>query len=221
MSWTVKETEDNHEGIIKLREAIKTALDARILLFCAAADTGAVTEVEYPWSYDQRRIFRIGAATADGRVWGPTGSPQNLSFIVPGHKVVSRNPHREGALPDDFEEKTGSSIATALAAGLAALILHCVRLGAIQTELETRQGILSSTAVKAAEFERVKDHDNMNGVFKAIGLNEGQQKFIEVWKRFDSPAQNPKSPNADTPSELGAIAKLARDLVSGISGGSS
>jgi hypothetical protein len=221
MSWTVKETDYNRKGISELREAIKIALDAGILLFCAAADTGAVTEIEYPWSYDRSRIFRIGAATADGRVWGPTGSPQNLSFIVPGHKVVSRNPRREGALPDDFEEKTGSSIATALAAGLAALILHCIRLGAIQTELEARQGISSSTAVKVDEFERVKGHDNMNGVLKAIGLDEGQQRFIEVWKRFDGPAQNLKSPTADTPSELGTIAKLARDLVSGITGRSS
>lgn len=120
MSWTVKETKENRESIGQLREAIKLALDAGILLFCAAADTGAVTEVEYPWSYDQRRIFRIGAATADGRMWGPTGSPQNINFIVPGHRVVSRNPHREGALPADFKEQTGSSIATALAAGLAA-----------------------------------------------------------------------------------------------------
>jgi hypothetical protein len=35
-------------------------------------------------------------------------------------------------LPDDFEEKTSSSMATALAAGLAALILYRVRLEAIR-----------------------------------------------------------------------------------------
>jgi hypothetical protein len=229
MSWTVKKTEDNHSGIIGLGEAIKLALDQGILLFCSAADTGAVTEVEYPWAYDQRRIFRIGAATADGRMWGPTGSPQNINFILPGHKVVSRNPHREGALPDDFEERNGSSIATALAAGLAALILHCVRLGAIHTELEMQQGMPSAMAVKAPEFMRVKNRDNMNGVLKAIGLDEGQQRFIEVWKRFDGPTQNLKAPNIElnskadgtTPSGLGVIAKLARDFISGINGGAS
>jgi hypothetical protein len=229
MSWTVKETEDNRAAISSLREAIKLALDQNILLFCAAADTGHITEIEYPWAYDQRRIFRIGAATADGRMWGPTGSLQNINFILPGHKVVSRNPHREGALPDDFEERNGSSIATALAAGLAALILHCVRLGAIHSELEMRQGISSAIAVKASEFMRVKDHDNMSGVLGAIGLDKEQQRFIEVWKRFDGPTQNLKSPNiklnsrADgvTPSELGVIAKLARDFVSGIAGGTS
>lgn len=227
MSWTVKETEENHESISQLREAIKLALDARILLFCAAGDTGAMTEVEYPWSYDTRRIFRIGAAMVDGRILGSVGSPGNVNFILPGHKVQSRNPYREGALPDDFEQRTGSSIATALAAGLAVLILHCVRLGAIHTELEERRNIPSSTAVKAAEFLKLKDHDNMISVLKAIGLDEGQQKFIEVWRRFDAPTQALKAPsiNADTgggfegstPGELRVIARLARDFVSGIS----
>ncbi|KAJ4178293.1 hypothetical protein NW755_013305 [Fusarium falciforme] len=222
MSWTVKDTEDNHNGINGLREAVKDALNSGILLFCAAADTGAVTEVEYPWSFDQRRIFRIGAATADGRVWGPTGSPRDLSFIVPGHKVVSRNPHREGALPDDFEERTGSSVATALAAGLAALILHCVRLGAIHTEREALRGVRSPTAVSDADVESLKKHHNMHGVLRAIGLDEGQQRFIEVWRRFDGPAQELKSPGINSSGEaLDVVAKLARDLVSGIAGGSS
>ncbi|KAI8713707.1 Peptidase-S8 domain-containing protein [Fusarium sp. LHS14.1] len=219
MSWTVKDTEDNHKGINGLREAVKDALDSGILLFCAAADTGAVTEVEYPWSFDQRRIFRIGAATADGRVWGPTGSPRDLSFILPGHKVVSRNPHREGALPDDFEERTGSSVATALAAGLAALILHCVRLGAIHTEREALRGVRSPTTVSDVDVESLKKHHNMHGVLRAIGLDEGQQRFIEVWRRFDGPAQELKSNSSGE--ALNIVAKLARDLVSGIAGGSS
>ncbi|KAJ3466399.1 hypothetical protein MRS44_007057 [Fusarium solani] len=47
-SRTVKDTEDNHKGINNLREAVKDALNSGILLFCAAADIGAITEVEYP-----------------------------------------------------------------------------------------------------------------------------------------------------------------------------
>ncbi|KAF9768915.1 hypothetical protein IL306_013725 [Fusarium sp. DS 682] len=212
MSWTVKETGENREGINAFRQAIKDALDAGILLFCAAADTGAVTEVEYPWSFDRQRIFRIGAATADGRVWGPTGNPQNLSFILPGHKVVSRNPHREGALPDDFEERTGSSVATALAAGLAALILHCVRLAIVHREKQG--GAPSPTAVSDSDLERLTNHDDMHGVLRGIGLDEGQQRFIEVWRRFERPAQELKAPGMNQSMEaLGIVARLARDLV--------
>ncbi|KAF5533704.1 hypothetical protein FMEXI_11675 [Fusarium mexicanum] len=208
MSWTVKETVENRDGVNTFRQAIKDALDAGILLFCAAADTGAITEVEYPWSFDRQRIFRIGAATADGRVWGPTGSPQHLSFILPGHKVVSRNPHREGALPDDFEERTGSSVATALAAGLAALILHCVNLAIVHGKEHP-----STTAVSGEDLERLANHDDMYNVLRGIGLDEGQQRFIEVWRRFDRPAKELKEPMSEKMDALGIVARLARDLV--------
>jgi hypothetical protein len=113
-------------------------------------------------------------------------------------------------------------VATALAAGLAALILHCVRLGAIHTEREALRGVRSPTAVNDADVESLKKHHNMHGVLRAIGLDEGQQRFIEVWRRFDGPAQELKSPGINSSGEaLDIMAKLARDLVSGIAGGSS
>ncbi len=67
ISWTIKETKDNHDGIAALRDAVNLALGKGILFFCSAADAGAIVENEYPWDCDQRRIFRIGAAFADGR----------------------------------------------------------------------------------------------------------------------------------------------------------
>ena len=216
MSWTVRDTEDNREAINSLRDAIKDALHEGILLFCAAADTGAIGETEYPWSYDQNRIFRIGAATADGRVWSRTGDPHNLTFMVPGHRVVSRNPHREGALPDDFQERTGSSVATALAAGLAAVVLHCVRLGASHAEKETSR----ERSVSRQDSERLKTPKNMRSVLSSIGLDDTQQRFIEVWRRFESPAQELKKPGVNSSDRaMDIVARLARDLISGMPAG--
>ncbi|KAG8677773.1 hypothetical protein FPOAC1_003801 [Fusarium poae] len=220
MSWTVRDTEHNREAINSLRDATKDALNAGILLFCAAADTGAIGETEYPWSYDQNRIFRIGAATADGRAWSRTGDPHNLTFMVPGHRVVSRNPHREGALPDDFQERTGSSVATALAAGLAAVVLYCVRLGASHAEKETSQRGRSTTAVSYQDLERLKIQKNMRRVLCSIGLDDTQQRFIEVWRRFESPAQELKKPGVNSSDRaMDIVATLARDLVSGMPAG--
>ena len=98
-------------------------------------------------------------------------------------------------------------------------------LGAIHTELEERLGVVSSTA-EAAALLRVKDHENMSSVLKAIGLDEGQQKFIEVWRRFGWPTQGLKaqgvgvevnsSSAGSTLAELRVIATLPRDFVSGI-----
>ncbi|KAJ3469624.1 hypothetical protein MRS44_003689 [Fusarium solani] len=86
---------------------------------------------------------------------------------------------------------------------------------AIHTEQETLRGIRSPTAISEADIKSLKYH-NMHGVLRAIGLNEGQQRFIEVWRRFDGPAQEPKNSPAEA---LDIMAKLARDLVSGITAG--
>ncbi|PYH90812.1 hypothetical protein BO71DRAFT_386856 [Aspergillus ellipticus CBS 707.79] len=218
MSWTLRESENTQAGIDALREAIRAALDANILLFGSASDAGAVTEIEYPCFYD-RRVFRIGAAMADGRVYGPTGNPQHLSFVVPGHKVAPRSPYMVQGLPIDLEEKSGSSISTALAAGLAALVLHCIRLGILQAELEIRQtGRRSPTAVRLSDLEKARDYHGMRSILRGVGLNEDNQKYIEIWRRLDGPVKCLKSPsgeNADM-TALEIVARLARDLVSGI-----
>jgi hypothetical protein len=290
----VTQTPTNHAAIASLREAVKAALDARVLIFCAAADTGALTGVEYPWSCDRGRILRIGAATADGRVWGPTGDPQAVSFVVPGHRVVARSGpggaarvraapraadgiagRRNGdvaaaadddedygppGLPAGFEERTGSSVATALAAGLAALVLHCVRLAAIHGETEgaaaatTRappaaagahapppgtappaSGAVAAPgtaapaagAVRASDLARLREHEGMLGALRAVGLADGggggqQARFIEVWRRFDAPAQALRDvggARADPQGALRVVSALARDLVAGIAAG--
>jgi hypothetical protein len=298
ISWTVAQTATNQAAMAGLREAVRAALDARVLILCAAADTGALSGVEYPWSCDRGRILRVGAATADGRVWGPTGDPQAVSFVVPGHRVVARGaPGRAsaaaaaaaaavaiaransgvrrrsvtgdadaededgggGGLPAGFEERTGSSVATALAAGLAALVLHCVRLAAIQAEADGASPSSSSVArpaapapahavhfattpatttaaaapgptsapaaatagaVRAADLARLREHGGMLGTLRAVGLAEGDgqrhARFIEVWRRFDAPAQALRGvARSDQQGALRVVAALARDLVAG------
>ena len=65
----------------------------------------------------------------------------------------------------------------------------------------------------------------MMSVLKAIGLVEGKQKFIEVWRRFDVPTQNLKTPppleanvapGANTPADLKVVAKQASSSVSAV-----
>lgn len=129
ISWTVKKSRERERGadLKHLGEAIKKALENGILIFCAAGDAGNFSDEEYPYEFDRSRIIRIGAATDDGRPWERSGVTHNLDFIFPGCAVVSRNARLEGAVPGDFQEKKGSSVATALAAGLAASILRETR----------------------------------------------------------------------------------------------
>ena len=208
MSWTIKETEENGNDIRRLEAAMNEASKKGILMFCAAGDKGSHQDKEYPAAYNPTRIFRIGAAKANGNVWDWVGDPRNLDFILPGHEVVDRNPH--GAPLEKFRPRTGSSVATALAAGLAALVLHCVRLSAIHTD--TLGPSATKSAVAISDFNNLQKHDNMKAAFKAIGTSEeSQNKFIEVWRHFSKAEEALR--RSDQLGKLEIVANLARNLI--------
>ncbi|KAI0099322.1 hypothetical protein GGR51DRAFT_396279 [Nemania sp. FL0031] len=191
ISWTVKKPKDTEQDadLKDLGDAIKRALDAGTLVFCAAGDAGNFSDEEYPYDFDRNRIIRIGAATDDGRPWERSGDTKTLSFIFPGCSVVSRNVRLESAVPSHFRENTGSSVATALAAGLAALVLHCVRLAAILKENEGQ----TAAPLETDSLRSIKDYRNIKAIFENIGLDHEIHKFIEVWNRFEGPAEDLRS----------------------------
>jgi len=200
MSWTIQETNENGEDIRRLETALRKAHDARILLVCSASDRGAHPDLDYPAKYNVNRVVRIGAATADGRAWAMAGDPANMDFILPGHNVLERGRgpssylYGDGLL-ENFTPRTGSSVATALAAGLAALIMHCARLAAIHSR---NQGWGTNGAgvpgVTIEDYLRLRNCDVMKAAMKGIGTSdEGQHKFVEVWKRFDTAAEKLRS----------------------------
>lgn len=91
-------------------------------MFCAASDLGkrneSTTEDDIPAAFGDP--IKIGAAKADGEPWSWTGF-QEVDFYLPGHDIVV-----DGYLPAKGQPQSGSSLATAIAAGLAALIQYCV-----------------------------------------------------------------------------------------------
>jgi hypothetical protein len=210
MSWTIRETAENGNDIKDLSKAVEKAYDANILMFCSASDKGAHPENDYP-ANDTKRTFRIGAATADGRAWAPAGDIANLDFIVPGHRVQDRSAY--GNMNTDLTPRTGSSVATALAAGLGALILHCVRLAAIHADQQARiLGKGTATDVTAKEYLGLKKHEVMKAALRNVGTSdEGRHKFIEVWNRFESVADELRAAAGEE--KLAVVAKLASGLL--------
>lgn len=212
MSWTIKQPENNSEDKEKFDAAVRRAVNAGILMFCSASDKGSHHDSDYPAASHPSKMFRIGAAKANGNAWDWIGDINNLDFIIPGHEV----PERKG---DDslrkLQAQTGSSVATALGAGLAALIISCVQLAAIHTQLSQQESptvTVSPTAVVAKDLTDVKKHENMKAAFEAIGTSrESQNKFIEVWKVFDKAEKDLKSLEKDK--RLGVVADLARKFV--------
>ncbi|KAK7409057.1 hypothetical protein QQX98_008761 [Neonectria punicea] len=169
MSWTIDPPEDENERRF-LDSAILEAANADILMFCSASDKGAKQRATYP-AKATGKIFTIGAATASGTADQWVGNLSNISFTFPGSQVP---------LDDDTALKgvTGSSVATALAAGLAALILYCVQVRLVlatdQEKHKTRR-----------DFQALRKYDQMIRAFKDIGTTEASNyKFIEVWEVF-------------------------------------
>ncbi|KAI1208948.1 uncharacterized protein F4807DRAFT_104982 [Annulohypoxylon truncatum] len=121
MSWNIERNRSNEADIDALASQIKVAANRNIIMYCAAQDKGQLgnSEVEvYPAGSDTTKLRIVGAAD-------PTGHPLNIvdtdkvHYLFPGEVV----------LENDGKTITGSSAATALAAGTAAMILFCYELG--------------------------------------------------------------------------------------------
>jgi hypothetical protein len=155
-------------------------------------------------------LLKMAAATADGiplPMAGPT-----FDFCLPGHEVEEaespEGPARAallrasksqaaaatgaGGREGDMEReesyhglKTGSSIATALGAGLAALLIHLVRLS---VSYHARTG--GDLTVK--DLARIKDPLKIRRAFEAMksrgGADAPPDRYIDVWDWFRVPA---------------------------------
>ncbi|KAH8805997.1 hypothetical protein F5884DRAFT_801362 [Xylogone sp. PMI_703] len=185
MSWTIERTENNTKGISDLEKAIERAAKEGILMFCAATDQGALKDRSYPAASSTKKIFKIGAAEASGTALKWLGDQRAVDFIFPGHNVVKERP---GDVPvDKYTSLTGSSVATALASGLAAVILYCVQVGAQPARARAR-------GVTMDDFRMLKKHDRMRDAFLEIGTtDESEKKYIAVWERFKEAVKKARS----------------------------
>ncbi|KAF8250914.1 hypothetical protein K440DRAFT_659149 [Wilcoxina mikolae CBS 423.85] len=123
MSWTIARTGSNSEFVAALEESIRAAHDSGILMFGAASDEGFNTQnPTFPASLPG--VICIGAADPSGQA--ENAAAKEAQFVFPGGeagiKKLSRHPTLGGVNPD---HASGSSFATAVAGGLAALILCC------------------------------------------------------------------------------------------------
>jgi hypothetical protein len=130
MSWAIdKDGAVDTSKERQLRDAIKMAADAGILLFCANPDKGEGNPDNrtYPWLLDSQRIFCIGAANQDGNRWAQIDSRDtSCNYYFPGVElgiqVVSTAKKHLGEPPHEWHKHSGSSLACALATGLAAMV---------------------------------------------------------------------------------------------------
>jgi hypothetical protein len=120
MSWTLYPTSNDpkSDGIKLMMDAIERAAKKNIIMFCASQDSGFQAHRDpYPAKEcNSKTMKRIGSAGLHGERSGYV-NPKEVDYLFPGEIAMSR-------------EKicTGSSASTALAAGLAGLLLWCCAL---------------------------------------------------------------------------------------------
>lgn len=227
MSWTVEKNQadpDNEWDMSRLQRALEIAKDKKMLVFCSAPDIGNVRDSvlsnHYPFGCDfvSKRIFKIGAAKADGTTLGWTGDSESVNFTLPGDNVMPRKGDRISEEKDT--PRTGSSVATALAAGLAALLIYVVRLAAVHDWHKPPGGGATNT-VGVDTLRAIRTFDVMNKALAKVrnkaatvtGNEAGRRdRNFEVDTFFSEPAKLLLS-TAPEAEKWEKIRQLARELV--------
>ena len=204
MSWTIEKNNNNAEDIRTLQKAIEAAAEKGILMFCAAADQGIEPDRTYP-AAGSTSVFKIGAAEAFGNASKFVDS-HFVNFLLPGEQVVVddyvNNSHNQNN--STTKVLTGSSVATALASGLAALILYCVQLGCIYRSKDQGKG------VDLKPYEALKDYERMVETFDRLCPAKSKSKYITAWNCFERPVKMSKEWPPDKWLELVANMKEFR-----------
>ncbi|KAH8659966.1 hypothetical protein BX600DRAFT_551493 [Xylariales sp. PMI_506] len=196
MSWTLpmKDNKSGHKD--KLHEALKKAVANKVLMFCSSPDKGKFTELDYPSGPWPNDFFRIGAAHADGTVFGWTPEDR-ITFVLPGVDVIkdqvgSRNSFQTASGKSgvstrvvDFKYETGSSVATALAAGLAAMVIYCVKASILALKIANQnKGHVVGVGIPDDGANNIAKYDPMVQAFKSLG-EVTPNNFIQVWDELD------------------------------------
>ncbi|KAI9667432.1 MAG: hypothetical protein M1821_000247 [Bathelium mastoideum] len=160
MSWTLENLSQGE--VDTLTRAINAAVEDHILLFCSSDDMGNTgAGSTYPGKITHN-TFRIGAATSSGSRAERVKS-SSIDYLFPGSKNYIP---KSISIASDEESPTASSLATALASGLAGLILKC--------------DAMTRDADNAERWE----HKEMKRAFNNIGLPD-DERYIQVWNVFE------------------------------------
>ncbi|KAJ8131774.1 hypothetical protein O1611_g1849 [Lasiodiplodia mahajangana] len=196
MSWALPVSEPKAKTNGRLRDALQKAVDKKVLMFCSAPDEGKFSQLKFPRGPWRNEFFCIGAARADGTIYNLTHE-DTITYAMPGVDVIKdqfgstdsldETPSLKGVTirVNDFQYETGSSVATALAAGLAAMIIYCIKASilAMNTANQTTNAPMGVT-IPNDGAELIAHPDPMKLAFDNLG-EVTTHKFIQVWEELD------------------------------------
>ncbi|KAF4997527.1 hypothetical protein FDECE_12057 [Fusarium decemcellulare] len=173
ISATVRKSE-------KLKEVVNDAISAGILVLSSTTGEGYVDEEAWPANFES--VMKIGAAKATGKE--TKGSIRaNADYMFPGSDILVSTSFF-GSQPFK-DEVSGTSFATAIAAGVASLTLAC-RWLALSTQSD----------VTGREAELKFRRETVQNVFGKMSANEG--KYVKPWIVFQQDKGQPSWGEADS-----------------------
>jgi hypothetical protein len=132
-------------------------------------------------------------------MWEMVSDQDKVDFALPGKDVLlegdksasssaaSGSPGTGTDNTPPFEAHTGSSVSTALAAGLAALIIECVHIGWIETTAQDagNGNVAPDNTTLSDDLDVIRTKEGMARVFRSIGTSrQTGEKFINVEELF-------------------------------------
>ncbi|SMQ51046.1 unnamed protein product [Zymoseptoria tritici ST99CH_3D7] len=157
-------------------DAISNALNNRILLFAAASNDGANLGRAFPAQCPG--VFCIHSTDGNGNPskFNPTPSVSDVNFSLLGEQVSSHWPAGMDGHEQTVRVMSGTSVATPIAAGLAASVLSFVR-----------QQDQYAAAESAKLGPWLKSHNSMDLVFKSMARERrGEYDYITPHVLFNS-----------------------------------
>ncbi|OCK77506.1 hypothetical protein K432DRAFT_427966 [Lepidopterella palustris CBS 459.81] len=188
LSWSITEEDAGSENFAGLSRAIADA-SSKALIFATTSDEGSAAKAPYPAKFEGRVLAITAADIENNKCKG--ADDKDTEFYLPseGFEVDGIPEYLEASCKKPAQ---GSSYATALAAGVAALFLTCV-------QLTYHKG------AQAHDDDAIHDMDNkitvyknteMKKLFKNLcGTGADDAKFVQPWKIF-SREWNKKGPRA-------------------------
>lgn len=149
-----------------MEKAISDALRENILMFAAVDDQGFnKSSLSYPGAFTG--VIRIGAAKQSGHASDTEGDKSN--FVFPGASIQIKSLHSpSGESHSISETASGSSFATAVASGFAALILFCVEI--CDPHIDVRKDI--------------QNYQNMRAIFEEMAKKSHGNRYVQVLNYF-------------------------------------
>jgi hypothetical protein len=192
-------------GFTKRPKAISDAIDYayshQVLLFAAAGNSGILEKARYPAR--DPHVFCIHAASGFGNVYD--GNPLKEGFASNFALLgVALNGHAPAGQEPAQIRRSGTSQATAVAAGVAALVLQIMRDS--KSEISKIGRTLQSYKSAMLQLKRM---DGMRKVFEKMSSAKNGHEVVMPWSLLDG--MGAVEPSMKASQVVNTIMKLMED----------